>query len=269
MKNTKSIFIGVLLLVSSAVHAGVEMDLVTTNATGTVTEQMKLYAQSGNIRMEDAGGSSGEDMSMIFLGTEFIVVDHANQTYIVMDEAMMAQVGTQIDAAMQQMQAQLANMPPEQAAMVEQMMQGQMAGMMGGGDETPAPIVQQTGSGQWQGSACTQYSVLEAGEMTQMICAAPLDDVDGADEAMQAFESMAVFITTLADSMPGGMGDAMAENPMGMMDQIDGFPVITVEFLNGEVLAETTLESVVEADLAADLFSPPEGYAQQDPFAGQ
>lgn len=269
MNTLKTVAFGLLLFISMPLFAGVEMDLVTTNATGTVTEQMKLYAQSGNIRMEDVGGSSGEDMSMIFLGTEFIVVDHANQTYIVMDEAMMAQVSTQLDAAMQQMQAQLANMPPEQAAMVEQMMQGQMAGMMGGDDDTPAPVVQQTGSGQWQGSACTQYSVFEAGEMTQMICAAPLDDVDGADEAMQAFENMAIFITTLADSMPGGMGDAMADNPMGLMDQIDGFPVITVDLLNGEVLAETTLESVVEADLAASLFAPPEGYAQQDPFAGQ
>ncbi|MGI9273101.1 MAG: hypothetical protein ACR2QT_15085 [Woeseiaceae bacterium] len=268
MKNIKSIFSGILLLAASAVHAGVEMDLVTTNASGTVSEQMKLYAQSGNIRMDDIGGSSGENASMIFLGTEFIVLDHSNQTYIVIDEATMAQVGSQIDAAMQQMQAQLANMPPEQAAMVEQMMQGQMASMMGG-DDTPAPVIQQSGSGQWQGSACTQYTVLIAGQITQMLCAAPLDDIDGVDEAMEAFENMAVFITSMADSLPGGMGDAMADNPMGMMDQIDGFPVITVEYLDGAVLAETTLQSVVEADFAASLFSPPENYTQQDPFAGQ
>ena len=257
------------LLFGSPLLAGVEMDLVTKDAAGAVTGQMKLYAQSGNIRMENVGGSSGEDMSMIFLGSEFIILDHANQKYVVMDEAMVAEVGTQVDAAMQQMQAQLASMPPEQRAMVEQMMQGQMAAMMGTDDDTPAPSVEETGSGQWQGAACTQYSVYEGGEKTQEVCAAPLAAVEGADEAMQAFESMAIFITSLADSMPGSLGAAMAENPMGLVDQFDGFPVRTVDFSGGEVLSETTLESVIEKNLDPALFVAPDGYTRRDPFSGQ
>ena len=38
---------------------------------------------------------------------------------------------------------------------------------------------------------------------------------------MAAFRNMAKFINSLADSMPGALGAAMAENPMGLMEKID------------------------------------------------
>ena len=153
--------------------------------------------------------------------------------------------------------------------MVEQMMQGQMAGMMGGADETPPPIVEQTGTGQWQGQTCTEYSLFEGGKKTQEICAAPLNHVEGADEAMQALQNMAVFLSTLADSMPGAVGAAMAENPMGLMDKIDGFPVRTVDFAGEVARSENTLESVQEKDLDDAVFAAPDGYTQQNPVPGQ
>jgi hypothetical protein len=249
--------------------AGVEMQLDTRDAAGDVTESVKLYAQSGKIRMEDIGDASGHDMSMIFIGKEFIVVDHADRSYIVMDEAMVQEMGVKVNAAMEQMRAQLADMPPEQRAMVEQMMQGQMAGMMDS-EVSAAPIeVRKVGMGQWQSGPCTEYAVFEGDEKTQQICAAPLNDVQGADDAMRAFKNMAKFINSLAESMPGPLGESMAENPMGLIDQIDGFPVRTVDYVDGQVSSETTLSSVADIDLDPALFAVPEGYTQQDPFAGQ
>jgi hypothetical protein len=111
--------------------------------------------------------------------------------------------------------------------------------------------------------------VIVGEKRTQKICAAPLDDADGAEEAMAAFENMAKFIKTLSDSMPGPLGASMAENPMGMMEQIKGFPVRTVDYLDGVKVAETTLSSVRDKSLDAALFSVPEGYTRKDPFAGQ
>jgi hypothetical protein len=93
--------------------------------------------------------------------------------------------------------------------------------------------------------------------------------VEGADEAMAAFKNMAKFINSLAKSMPGPLGASMAENPMGLIDQIDGFPVRTIDFVDGQVSSETTLSSVADADLDPALFAIPEGYTQQDPFGGQ
>ena len=249
--------------------AGVEMTLDTTDASGAITESVKLYAQSGKIRMEDIGDTSGQEMSMIFVGQEFIVVDHGDESYIVMDEAMVQEMGVKVNAAMEQMRAQLADMPPEQRAMVEQMMQGQMAGMMASEEESLPTRVEEIGSGSWQSGPCTEYAVFEGDEKTKQICAAPLGEVDGADEAMDAFREMAKFINSLAESMPGPLGESMAENPMGLIDQINGFPVRTVDYVDGQVSSETTLSSVAGSDLDPALFAIPEGYTQQDPFAGK
>jgi hypothetical protein len=249
--------------------AGVEMKLDTTDASGAITESVKLYAQSGKIRMEDTGDTSGQEMSMIFVGQEFIVVDHGDQSYIVMDEVMVQEMGVKVNAAMEQMRAQLADMPPEQRAMVEQMMQGQMAGMMASEKESLPTRVEEIGSGSWQSGPCTEYAVFEGEQKTQQICAAPLGEVEGADEAMAAFKNMAKFINSLAESMPGPLGESMAENPMGLIDQIDGFPVRTIDYVDGQVSSETTLSSVADSDLDPALFAIPEGYTQQDPFAGK
>ncbi len=269
MKKSKRLLVAIVLAVTTPVYAGVEMELVTTDSAGAVTESVKLYAQSGKIRMEDIGDSSGREMSMIFVGQEFIVIDHSDKSYIVMDEAMVQEMGVKVNAAMEQMRAQLADMPPEQRAMVEQMMQSQMAGLMGSDEESLPTRVEQVGSGSWQSGPCTEYAVYEGDQKTQQICAAPLGEVEGADEAMAAFKNMAKFINSLAESMPGPLGESMAENPMGLIDQIDGFPVRTVDYVDGQVSSETTLSSVQGRDLDPGLFDVPEGYTQQDPFAGQ
>ena len=137
---------------------------------------------------------------------------------------------------------------------------------------TAAPVpprVEKTGVGQWESKPCTQYAVYEGGKKTQEICSAPLADIEGVGEAMQAFKNMAGFMNSLSESMPGPMGSAMAENPMELIDQIDGFPVHRVDFVNGRISSETTLESVVEQALDASLFAAPGDYTKQDPFAGR
>ena len=270
MRMHKSMAGFVFLAVSLPAYAGVEMNLVTEVPAGDIEESITVLAQDGKIRMEEIGDSSGEDMAMVFVDNKFIVIDHGNQSYIVMDEAMVAEVGSKMNAAMAEMKAQLAGMPPEQRAMVEQMMEQQMGGIMGEAEDSGPPLrVVETGSGSWESGDCTQYSVYEGDEKTQEVCAAALSDVEGADEALEAFTSMAKFMKSLAESMPGPMGASMAENPMLLMEQIDGFPVHTVDYANGAIASETTLKSVEEKSLDPALFTVPDGYVQQDPFAGQ
>lgn len=270
MKIQKILAVSILLSLSLPSNAGVEMNLVTEVPAGDIVESVTVLAQNGKIRMEDIGDSSGADMAMVFVGQEFIVIDHSKKSYIVMDEAMMAEMGAKINDAMAQMQKQLAGMPPEQRAMVEQMMEQQMGGFMGETDDSGPPTrVVETGSGSWDSGDCTQYAVYEGEEKTQEVCAAPLSDIDGADEAMKAFESMARFMKSLSESMPGPLGASMAENPMLLMEEIDGFPVHTVDYANGAIASETTLKSVEEKSLDPALFAVPNGYTREDPFAGQ
>ncbi len=253
----------VLASLSPLAQAGVEMDLVTRNATGEETDRAKIYAQSKMIRMDQGGGNS--DASMIFLGDRFIYVDHRKKSYIVMDEAMLNEVSAKISDAMKEMEAQLANMPPEQRAMVEQMMKGRMKGMMGEQDAaSPKPRVESIGSSKWRSYSCERYAVFTGSQKNQEVCAAKLDDVAGSDEVIEAFIGMAAYIKKMTDSMPMMPKDGL--NPGELMEQFDGFPVHTIDYVGGKVLRETSLDAVSEKALDKDMFSAPPGYRREDPL---
>jgi len=267
MKKLVTASISLLSLFSPLANADVMMDMVTRNASGQEIDRTRVYAKSKMIRMDEIKGDKAV-ASMIFLGDEFLYVDHREKSYIVMDEAMLDEVSAQISDAMKQMEAELAAMPPEQRAMVEQMMKGQMQGMMGQqGDPAPGPRVEATGSGEWQSYDCQNYTVFEGSEKTQEICAADLDDVDGGDEVIEGFRSMAAYMAKMTESMPMRSEDRM--NPAELMEQIDGFPVHTIDYENGVVAGETSVDSITEQDLEKDMFAAPDGYDQEDPFGGR
>jgi hypothetical protein len=67
-------------------------------------------------------------------------------------------------------------------------------------------------------------------------------------------------------SMPDMIASRVAANPMEMMDQIDGFPVHTLQFEQGKLSQEASLESVSEQVLEKSLFIPPGDYKKQDMF---
>lgn len=252
----------VLAAVSTPAPAGVVMDLLSRDANGQETDRATIYAQDGMLRMDQG---SDADAAMIFLGDRFLYINHRDKSYIVMDEAMIQEVSAKISDAMKEMEAQLANMPPEQRAMVEQMMQGNMKGMMGEkGDSAPKPRIEAMGAGKWQSYACRQYAVYEGQAKTQQVCAAKLDDVAGADEAIEAFIGMAAYTRKMAESMPMISDEGM--NPGELMDQIDGFPVHTIDYANGEIQQETSLDSVREKDLDKGLFAAPDGYRRENPM---
>ncbi|MBT8092409.1 MAG: DUF4412 domain-containing protein [Gammaproteobacteria bacterium] len=264
MKRQSRILIPALLLLSPCTYAGAVMDMVIQDASGRETGRSIIYAQSNMIRIDEVGAGQG-DGSMIFLGDKLLYLDHREKSYFVMDEAMLDDVSAQMNEAMAEMERQLASMPPEQRAMVEQMMKGQMQGMMTKPDAPiPAPSVESLGSGKWQSHDCEKYAVFEGGEKTQEVCATDLAGIDGADEIMQAFRSMAAYITELAESMPMMADEGL--NPGELMDKINGFPVHAIDFENGKVVGQSSLDSVTEKDLDPQLFAAPDGYLRQDPF---
>lgn len=269
MKKPVAKLFCILLLLSSPSFAGVVMDLVTKNPAGQETDRTNIFAQSDKIRMDmNADEGNGSRVSMIFLGDRLLILEHSKKSYMVMDETMFDEVSTQISAAMKQMEVQLANMPPEQRAMMEKMMQGRMQGMMGQRNVPAAgPRIEATGTGQWQSYDCKNYSVYEGAQKTQDICAATLDQLAGGEEMMRAFRRMAVFMTKMTESMPMRSSDGI--NPGKLMDQIDGFPVHTIEYKNGRVFAEISLESITEQSLDEGLFLAPSDYRRQNLFQGR
>ena len=250
-------------------QAGVALDMVTKNMSGDEQERSQIFAQDGFLRLDSDGGPYAADVSLIFDGSRFLVIDHGESSYIIMDEAMLTRMMDKMSEAMKQMQAELDKLPPEQRAMAEQMMKGQMQGLMGGTEPAPPPRVEATGSSEWGGRSCTLYDVFENDVKTQQICSAPLDQVDGAAEMMETFQGMAGFVKKLSESLPGPLGESFNQHPGMVAELIQGFPVHTIEYRMGEPASEVSLESIREEALPASKFEVPDGYRLQDPFAGQ
>ena len=140
----KRIFLVVLgALGAQAASAGVYVEMVDRDIAAGKTElAQKMYVQNGLGRFVDAGGRA----TLIKNGTLYII-DDADKSYIAFDKATMEKLAKKINAAMEQMKDQLAKLPPEQRAQMEQMMPG-----MSGGDkqvDRGSPGHRQVRQGRW------------------------------------------------------------------------------------------------------------------------
>jgi hypothetical protein len=169
------------------------------------------------------------------------------------------------------MEEKLAQLPPEQRAMVEKMMQGQMGAQMQGGMLGGAPQPQRIeaeGSQKVESYSCKKYGVYRGTEKTSEILVAPADEVGAAAEALDAIRAMARFSETMLESFKDSPLAGMIDNPYQVLSEIDGFPVVTREFEGGRATEETVLKSANRESLDAGLFKPPADYKEKDPLAG-
>ncbi|MBI4459031.1 MAG: DUF4412 domain-containing protein [Acidobacteria bacterium] len=237
----------------------------SSNPAGSAT----LYVEAGKLRMETKG-PQGEDTAMIFDQAKQVMwmVDRKAGTYYEMTAADVQKMGQgmgqamgQMSEMMKQMEAEMANMPPEQRAMMEQMMKQQMGGMGGMGRPGAAPqiTVQDKGQNDKVGPyTCSLYDVMAGGQRTQEVCAAPLDQALLQQPEYQTFQAMADFYEPLRRNLPqGGWGVSGAS-------QIQGFPVRWRSYQGNQVTSEWEVVKAERQNLDPALFTLPSGLKKQD-----
>jgi hypothetical protein len=110
---------------------------------------------------------SGEQQAFVFDGTRQVIwiVNLDKKTYSEMTKADVDRLGGQMTEAMARMQEQLKNLPPDQRAMVEQMMKGR-----GMGATAPKTVYRKAGTdrvGRW---ACDRYEGYQNTRKTSELC---------------------------------------------------------------------------------------------------
>jgi hypothetical protein len=259
------------LALSSPALAGVVIELESRDLVADqATPSHKIFADGEMLRMEVQGGED-QDTTMIFRDNVIYIVNHRDKSYFKLDEAMLEELGSQVSQAMKMMEEKLAQLPPEQRAMVEKMMQGQMGAQMQGGMLGGAPQPQRIeaeGSQKVESYSCKKYGVYRGTEKTSEILVAPADEVGAAAEALDAIRAMARFSETMLESFKDSPLAGMVDNPYQVLSEIDGFPVVTREFEGGRATEETVLKSANRESLDAGLFKPPADYKEKDPLAG-
>lgn len=205
---------------------------------------------SGQKLRTDAG-----KVTMLFDGESGrkILLMHDKHQYIDMDKA--AQTA---GAAMGRANAALANLPPEQRALVEK----QMGGRMPGASSAPAVVhVTPTGaSDRIAGYACQIYRTEIDGRHINDSCLTDSADagISAADRAAahHAFEQMKVF----GEKMSGGSYKApVVDTPVGK------FPVQVTRYDDaGKPTHVAQIKSLTTASVDAADFAIPAGYTEQE-----
>lgn len=260
-------FILVLFLATCA-SAGVVLEIETQdhrlNESGTVL----AVVDGKNLKMIITSGGDQDKNEMIFRGEtrEMVVVDHDDKSFMVIDEAMIDSIGVKLSGYEAKMREALKDVPPEQRAMVEQMMKGRMP-PQATAPARPKIEFRNTGERDTQnGYPSDKYEATIDGRKTQELWVTDWDNVDGGGDAAEAFQAMADFFKQMRDSMPRfGVDEDADDNPFEHMREMGGFPVLTYDYASdGSFASESSLRSSTQRAVAAAEFEPPSAYKRRE-----
>lgn len=265
MNLRRSVFAACVLSLAGIAQAGaifrIEVEDLTAGGQVEITE-IKV---DGNRMRTDSGGDNAS--SMIFLGDtdEMYLIDHREKSYIVMDRETVEALANQMSQAMKQMEGALKDVPPEQREMMQRMMKDR-TGSMPATTPRGEPQVRSLGdSDTVNGVTCDWKEVTRDAVVEVKACVCDWTDVAGAGDLRRINLEMSDFVSALLESFSSASGSfGFAENPMSTMEDLDGFPLISEDFDNGTLARRSRFQSVEEAAISDEEFSPPSGYRKKD-----
>jgi len=235
----------------------------------------QLYVEGDRVRMH--GTSS--DAEGVVEGTvifrakpeALLVLNDDEKSYFEITRADAQRIGSAIDTARSQMQAQLEKMPPEQRAMIEQAMEGMGAGALAKAAKPRAPLeparaVASGGSDTVGAYACRGYDIVRGGKKIAEACVASWSDLGLAPADVDGLRKLAAFQQQMfAEVNWEGMDAAPGAEAFEVMEQINGFPVRVRSIIAGKPPVVMRVVKVERRDLEPTLFQPPAGYAKGAP----
>jgi hypothetical protein len=178
--------------------------------------------------------------------------------------AMGGQVAAQQAQMQQQMQEALSQMPPEQRAMVEQMMKnGGAPGMPGAPASPPAAAQARTPTyragakgrtvGHW---TCDEYEGYVDGALVEKVCAADLSALGVTPADLAVMRDAARFFREVSREFTGAAALALPSADEATQGY-PGFPVAQTRYRDGAVSGESRVTEVTRRDFDAGLFARP------------
>lgn len=231
--------------------------------------KIALYGNRVRIDHNEPGKSSRG--SVIYRGDkkQMIVVNHQGNSFQIVTKDTLNQMDQQMNAMMKQMESKLAQLPPAQRQMVEQMMKQQGAPAMPepAAPSPPAPEVVKTGATKTvKGYPTAQYEIYQNGERIREMWVTDWASAGVARDDFRVFKEMHQFQQEAFASMNRGQGFPANDAAFDEFRQVDGLPVIVTSFNGAAKARETSLESVENKEFEESYFAPPSGYQQSTGF---
>lgn len=254
-----------LLCAAGAAQAGVVVEMAERDVRSGKTQGVdRLTVQGGAARIEEVVAGARASDYTLFRDDVIYNVRPAERSYIAMDRKGIAAMAGKMNAAMAQARAQMANMPPEQRAMMEKM----MGGMPGAPAKPAAPLVaRDTGRSDSVGSrSCRVWEMTRGGQVEEQLCVVPFSEVPGKEDLLALSRRMAELMRAMSEAMPA-LGDTSRD--IEAMNAVRGYPIRIRSYEKGKPMpTETVLQSWREENVAPALLQVPAGYRRQDPMQG-
>lgn len=258
------VVLGLVVLGFGQGSAGVVVEMISGSPETAGEAQIdKIYAEGGMLRMDPHQDGEGDDGSVLFRDDTLWLIDHQEKRVHRVDEEGMEKVSLQIHAAMKQMEAQLAQLPPEQREMMEKMMKERMPAMAAArGGDAPERRVEKGDTDKVGAYSCTTYTMYSGDRKVWEVCAASANELgSAAHEVIEAVRGMSHFVEQLREAVRQTPFAEVVDTPFQAMEEIQGFPIRIRGFGTGGVIDDvSTLKSITPEELGDDWFAVPAGY---------
>jgi hypothetical protein len=173
-------------------------------------------------------------------------------------------MAAQVRSAMEQTEAALEAMPPEERALAEQMIQRPLTSEEQA--ELKHKLVSTGTSDRIAGFDCRYYDVMQGGSKIRDLCITPWDKIEEGREAAQAMKELADFFENMRKAFAGAGGLDVMDRQQEMfdyMEELGGYPVLSHDYdLEGKLESESRLRAARSEKISPALFDPPPSYKQ-------
>ena len=139
---------------------------VPADQSGGIPQQ--AFVQDGRVLVKNAGDAN-TDLVFDPANSTMYVIDHANSSYLQLNEAAIVAIQQQASGLRSMMEQQLQGLPPEQRAQAEKMMQS-MGINTAAAVERPAPTLEDIGDTSFSGFECSEKRVMEGEQQIATVC---------------------------------------------------------------------------------------------------
>jgi hypothetical protein len=243
-----------LLLVSTLAFGGAKVKMETVK-NGVTQEVGWVYIEGENwLRIDTDVDEETEkpENSMIFQADQEVIymVDHDNREYLRMDKETMAQFANRMNAAMQQMEEQLKQMPEAQRKIMEDMMKKNMPQAQG---DLSVEVKAMGADGDYQ-----KYEVWVGGKKMSEVWATSPEEVGIPANSLEVFRKMSDFYEELMEALASNpFFKSMGTNPFPGFAKMNGFPVRTLDVESG---SETHMSEASTTEFPEGFFEPSSEY---------
>lgn len=219
----------------------------------SVPATAQFSVEKGRVAVIMKGSRSSR---MLFLEKQGVlrVVDDVSKTYFDLDRQAMQGGG-----AMDQMEKQLAQMPPEQRKMAEQMMQS----AMGSAKPKPTTYVWTKEKQTIKGYDCTKVEAMVGDEKRSEYWGTTSADFKMTPDERNTMLAMQGYLYRFMISVRGGEGDG-SSRAFQWDTSVDGYPLVSRCFDHGDTTLDLRLERFDRKPLDKDLFEVSSGFKKQE-----